>query len=335
MAGKTVTQALWITGTRQATCRETSFDVPEGQPEIATLFCGISRGTERLVFEGRVPPGEYATMRAPFQQGDFPYPVKYGYGAVGQIQAGPRKDEVVFALFPHQARFCVPPEAAIPVPPGVPPARAVLAANMETALNIVWDAGILPGDRVAVVGCGVVGALVGYLAARIPGTWVCLTDIDPARATLAETLGCGFALPDDAPGEADVVIHASATAAGLATAIALAGVESAVVEASWYGTGTTEAPLGGRFHQRRLRLIGSQVGRIPPGQAARWTYRRRLETALALLADPVLDVLISGETAFGDLGRDYAAILDDPATLCHRVRFPDAAGSRMQANGSG
>jgi threonine dehydrogenase-like Zn-dependent dehydrogenase len=316
-----MTQALWITAPRTAVLRAAPVTAGPEHLEVRTLFTGISRGTERLVFAGRVPEGEYDTMRAPYQQGDFPFPVKYGYAAVGEIVTGEQAGGIVFALFPHQSRFALPAQALLPVPAQVPAARAVLAANMETALNIIWDAGVQAGDRVAVVGCGVVGALVGYLAARIPGTQACITDIDPARGTLAHALGCDFAQPQDAAGDADVVIHASTSAAGLATAIALAGVEASVVEASWYGSGLTEAPLGGRFHQRRLRLISSQVGRIPPAQAPRWTYRRRLETALLLLADPVLDMLISGETAFADLADHYAAILDDPATLCHRVRY--------------
>ncbi len=191
-----MTQALWITGPREVECRKTTFNPAGDHLEIETLFTGISRGTEKLVFEGRVPEGEYTTMRAPFQEGEFPYPVKYGYAAVGRVQGSSRDGEVVFALFPHQADILVPAEAALPVPSDVPAERAVLAANMETALNIVWDAGIQAGDRVAVVGCGVVGALTGYLAARIPGTEVCMTDIDPERAKLAETLGCCFALPE-------------------------------------------------------------------------------------------------------------------------------------------
>ncbi len=315
------TQALWIIGERKAEIRPNTFDTPEGDLVIKTLFTGISRGTERLVFEGRVPAGEHETMRAPFQEGDFSFPVKYGYACVGQIENGARAGETIFALHPHQAQFSLTPAAAVPVPSQVPAGRAVLAANMETALNIVWDAEIAAGDRVAVVGCGVVGALAGYLAARIPGTEVCLIDVDPSRAGLAAALGCEFAAPEGAPDEADMVIHASATSAGLATAIALAGMEATVVEASWYGTGTTEAPLGGRFHQRRLRLVASQVGRIPANHAARWTYRRRLQTALALLADPTLDILISGETAFADLAATYGQILDDPSTLCHRVHY--------------
>lgn len=316
-------KALWITGAGQVEHRDTSIDQSTDHLSIKTLYTGISRGTERLVLQGRVPASEHDTMRAPFQEGEFTFPVKYGYAAVGQLQNGDRAGETVFALFPHQTRFAVPEQAVIPVPTDVPAKRAVLAANMETALNIVWDATIRPGDTVAIVGCGVVGALTGYLATRIPGTEVRAIDIDPSRSALAEAIGFGFATPDAASGDADVVIHCSATAEGLATSIALAGVEAKVVEASWYGEGTTPAALGGRFHQRRLQIIGSQVGRIPPQQAARWTYRRRLQKAMSLLADPVLDQLMTGETAFADLPARYADILGDPATLCHAVRYTD------------
>lgn len=314
-------RALWITGSGRAECRETVWEVPADHVQVATLFTGISRGTERLILEGRVPAGEYATMRAPFQEGDFPFPVKYGYAAVGRIEEGSRRDEHVFALFPHQTRFSVPSASALTLPDGVSPERAVLAANMETALNIIWDAGVQPGDRVAVVGCGVVGALAGYIATRILGTETCLIDTDPARSGLAEALGCSFSGPMAARVEADVVIHASATAAGLATAVELAGMQATIVEASWYGSDMTDVPLGGRFHQRRLRIMGSQVGGIPPCHAPRWTFKRRLQKALTLLADPALDALISGETRFSDLPDAYGAILADPSTLCHRVRF--------------
>lgn len=312
-----VAQALWITAAQQAEVRKTPFEAGEDAVEIRTLFTGISRGTERLVFGGKVPLSEHASMRAPFQEGEFTFPVKYGYAAVGEAEDG----QTVFSLFPHQSRFAVPSAMVLPVPRDVPAARAVLAANMETAVNITWDAQIAVGDRVVVIGCGVIGALVGYLAAQVPGTEVTLVDIDPKRAALASALGCEFASPDTAPAEADLVIHASASAAGLSLAIALAGVEATVVEASWYGSQSTEVPLGGRFHQRRLRLVSSQVGRVPAHQAPRWDYTRRLSKALALLNDPRLDALISGETAFADLPAAYRAILNDPATLCHRVRY--------------
>lgn len=319
----TVASGLWLTGPQKAALRETQYTVGAGDLEIRTLFTGISRGTERLVFHGQVPEQEHATMRAPFQEGEFSFPVKYGYAAVGDVLTTARQGETVFALFPHQTRFAVPAQAALTVPADVPAGRAILAANMETALNIIWDARVGIGDRVVVVGCGVVGALVGYLARRVPGTEVTLVDINPGREGLARAFGCDFASPDTVDGTADVVIHASANAAGLALAIAVAGVEATVVEASWYGAQSVDIPLGGAFHQRRLRIVSSQVGRVPAHQTARWTYGRRLAKALALLADPVLDALISGETAFCDLAADYAGILGAADTLCHRVRYDE------------
>ena len=262
-------------------------------------------------------------MRAPFQEGSFDFPVKYGYAAVGIVQSGPREGELVFALHPHQTQFAVPSQAAIAINPLVPPARAVLAANMETALNIVWDGGVCAGSKVTIVGGGLVGALAAYLCAKIPGTDVCMVDTNPDRERLAHHLGCDFAQPDKAPMNSDVVIHSSASSAGLATAIAAAGTEATIVEASWYGTQRTTVTLGAVFHRKRLRIISSQVGRIPAHLAARWTYGRRLSKAIDLLADPVLDDLISGETDFDDLPQSYEAILEDPSTLCHRIRFSE------------
>lgn len=317
----TVARALWITAAQEVAARDTPFRRAEGDLEIRTLFTGISRGTERLVYHGQVPPSEHANMRAPFQEGEFTFPVKYGYAAVGEVQNGDRRGEVVFSLFPHQTRFAVPAQMALAVPADVPAYRAVLAANMETAVNITWDAGIAIGDRVVVVGCGVVGALVAYLAAQIPGTDVTAVDIDPSRTDLAATLGFGLASPETVKGAADVVVHASASAAGLSLAIALAGTEASVIEASWYGAQNTEVPLGGPFHHRRLQIVSSQVGRIPPKQAARWDHSRRLAKALTLLNDPALDALVSGETDFADLPAAYDKILRDPSTLCHRVRY--------------
>ncbi|MEM1377934.1 MAG: zinc-binding alcohol dehydrogenase, partial [Pseudomonadota bacterium] len=212
-------------------------------------------------------------------------------------------------------------DMALTIPNNVPTRRAILAANMETALNIVWDAGVGPGDRVLVVGCGVVGAFAGYLAAQIIGTEVTLVDLDEERAELAAFLGCAFCTPAATFGDADVVVHASASDAGLATAIGCAGPEATIVEASWYGTAPTSVPLGGRFHQRRLKLVGSQVGTIPPARAPRWDHARRLRKALSLLNDDRLDALISSESRFEDLPSDYGEILHNPQTLCHCVRY--------------
>jgi threonine dehydrogenase-like Zn-dependent dehydrogenase len=310
-------RALWITGPGTVELRREELAPGEGEVVIETVYSGISRGTEALVLRGGVPESERARMRCPLQGGDFPYPVKYGYAAVGTVADG----REVFVLHPHQDRFAAAAAMAVPLPPGVPAARAVLGANVETALNVVWDAGVSAGDRVVVVGAGVIGALAAWIAARMPGTAVTLVDIDPARAAVAEALGCGFAPPDGAPQDCDVAIHASATESGLATALSAAGREATVVEASWYGNRPVSIGLGAAFHSRRLRLVSSQVGEVPPARRPRWPNRRRLATALALLADPALDTLISGETRFADLPSRYAGILADPGTLCHRVRY--------------
>ena len=295
-------RALWYVTRGRAELRPAVLPaLGDGEARVRSLFGALSRGTERLVFEGRVSMMEGERMRAPMQEGEFPYPVKYGYCTVGRVEAGPDElaGRTVFALHPHQDVFVAPAAMLCPVPEAVPPRRAVLAANMETALNALWDSGAGPGDRIVVVGAGVVGALAAYLAARLPGAEVTLVDVDLGRADLAASLGCRFRKPLDAPGEADVVFHASATAAGLGCALSCAGMEATVVEMSWYGDAPVLAPLGLDFHSRRLRLVSSQVGQVSPSRRPRWDFRRRLDKALSLLADERLDALLTDEVAFG------------------------------------
>ncbi len=315
--------ALWITAAGRAQLRDEEVEPSPGELVVETRFSAISRGTEALAFRGGVLRAERARMRAPMQAGSFPFPVKYGFAAVGRVTDGPAGliGRDVFVPHPHQDRLAAPAEAVVPLPRGVPAGRAVLAADMETALNIVWDAGPAACDRIVVVGAGAVGALAGWLCAKLPGTEVTLVDIVPGRAALAAALGCGFAAPDAAPEECDLVIHASASGEGLATALAAAGLEAAVVDASWYGDRPPPVGLGGVFHGRRLRMVSSQARQVPTGRRARWSNRRRLEAALALLADPALDVLISGETAFERLAAGYGAILESSETVCHRVFY--------------
>ncbi|MGX5735167.1 zinc-dependent alcohol dehydrogenase [Bosea thiooxidans] len=273
----------------------------------------MSRGSERLVFEGRVPACEHERMSAPFQEGSFPFPVKYGYCAVGRVDHGPAemRGRTVFCLHPHQDRFVAPRHCLTLVPDAVPARRAILAANMETALNAHWDAGSGPADRIVVVGGGVLGLLIAWLAARLPGAEVTLIDIEPGRAALAKALGFSFALPEAAPQDADLVFHASATAAGLATAIAAAGLEARIVELSWYGEGTVPASLGGAFHARRLQLVSSQVAMVAGSRRARWSHARRAEAAMALLADDRLDALITDEIAFRDAPTQLPRLFGD------------------------
>ncbi len=317
--------ALWYVAPGKAELRPATIgDVDANAVLVRTLYSGLSRGTERLIFEGKVPEGEWSRMKAPAQEGEFPFPVKYGYSAVGVVEQGPAEfqGKNVFVLYPHQDRFVVPAERAFIIPGNVPPRRATLAANMETALNILWDGGAQPADDIVIVGGGIVGMLVASLAARLPGARVTLVDIEPSRKAIAEHFGIRFALPDEAPGEADLVIHTTASANGLSLALKLAGVEGTIVEASWFGTGMVNVPLGDAFHSRRLRLISSQVGNVCAARAKRWTTRRRLEAAIRLLEDDRLDPLIGEEVPFAELPQQLSRLLSPKApSLGALVRY--------------
>lgn len=319
--------ACWLTEPGRAELRAEALPAPgPEQVLVRTLHSGISRGTETLVFRGEVPASEFERMRAPFQDGDFPAPVKYGYNSVGIVEQGPAHllGRAVFCLYPHQTRYVVPATAVHLLPADVPPGRAVLAANLETAVNALWDAAPRVGDRIAVVGGGAVGMLVAWLAARLPGTQVQLVDTQPARRAIAEQLGVGFALPDDARPQADLVVHASGRSEGLATAVNLAGFEATVLELSWYGERPVNVPLGGAFHSRRLTLKSSQVGHVATAQRARWDHRRRFELALSLLKDPVLDTLVTHTAPFADLPDVLArlAASTSDSVLCQRIDYP-------------
>lgn len=326
-------QAFWTVAPGRGELRDETLPAPGPDDVVVeTLYSGISRGTESTVFHGRVPPEEYQRMRAPFQAGDFPGPVKYGYASVGRVVHGPEalRDRVVFALYPHQTRYVVPATAVHVVPESVPPARAVLAANMETALNGVWDAAVGPGDRVTVVGAGTVGCLVAWLCARLPGCEVELVDVAQGRAATARALGVAFSAFDHAARNRDVVVHASGSSEGLDAALTLAGFEATVLELSWYGDRPVHVSLGKAFHAQRLTLKSSQVGHLAASRRGRWTHGRRLAKALALLADPALDAVVTGESAFEDLPRTMTAVAsDEGGTLCHRVRYAATSTSAV------
>src|SRR5262245_5159794 len=321
-------RALWHAGPGVVELRAARLGpLAPGEARVRTLFSGISRGTERLVLEGAIGRSEWERMRCPMQEGKFPFPVKYGYCAAGLVEDGPQDlvRRQVFCLHPHQDIFHVAADRLAAIPEGVPVRRATLAANMETALNAVWDGGAGPGDRIVVVGAGVVGLLVASLAARLPGAEVTVVDVDGRRRSMAEALGARFAGPDAVPEGADVVFHASVSAAGLNTAIDCAGLEGTIVELSWYGDKPVEARLGGAFHSRRLKLVSSQVGQVSPGRRPRWGYGRRMDAALRLLDQPALDRLVAEEIAFQDAPRELPRILAPGAHgLAPVIRYPDA-----------
>jgi NADPH:quinone reductase-like Zn-dependent oxidoreductase len=331
-------QACWVVAPGQAELRaEVLPPLGDGQVRVRTLHSAISRGPESLVLRGEVPVSEHARMRAPFQVGDFPSPVKYGYVNVGRVEHGPAAllGRTVFCLHPHQDLYQVSADAVLPLPPGVPAGRAVLAALLETAINALWDAAPRVGDHVAVVGGGTLGLLVAWLAARVPGCTVQVVDTEPTRADVAAALGARFALPEAAVAGADLVVHASGSSAGLATALRLAGFEATVLELSWYGSRTVELPLGQAFHAQRLILKSSQVGSVATGQRARWSHQRRLALALSLLVDPVLDRLVTHNAPFAELPQVLARLAGPPGsapdTLCHRIDYPAQPGSEPPA----
>jgi threonine dehydrogenase-like Zn-dependent dehydrogenase len=291
---------------------------------VRTLRSGVSRGTETLVFRGGVPTSEYATMRAPFQEGEFPGPVKYGYLNVGAVEAGPPdlRGRTVFCLYPHQTAYVVPVPAVTVVPDGVPPARAVLAGTVETAVNALWDAGPLLGDRVAVVGAGMVGCCVARLLSRFPAVHVTLVDVDRGRADVAAALGVDFALPADAADGRDLVVHASATSEGLQQSLDLLAPEGTVIDLSWYGETEVRLSLGGAFHSRRLGIRASQVGTLSPGRSGRRTMADRLAVALELLRDPAFDALLTGESSFIELPDVMAQLATGRMrALCHTITY--------------
>jgi threonine dehydrogenase-like Zn-dependent dehydrogenase len=293
---------------------------------VRTIRSGVSRGTETLVFRGGVPPDQYAAMRAPFQEGEFPGPVKYGYLNVGQVERGPERlsGRTVFCLYPHQTSYVVPVDAVVVVPDDVPPSRAVLAGAVETAVNAVWDAPPLAGDRITVIGAGMVGCCVARLISRFPGVQVTLVDVDGSRGETAEVLGVDFALPEEAAGDQDLVVHASATSAGLQKSLDLLGTEGTVLDLSWYGDTQVELSLGGSFHSRRLGIRASQVGMVAAARRGRRSTADRLSLALQLLRDPAFDALITGTSGFDELPEVMASLSDGslPA-LCHTLTYDE------------
>jgi threonine dehydrogenase-like Zn-dependent dehydrogenase len=304
-------RAFWVRSPGQGEIRSMVLPVP-GPDEVLvrTLCSGISRGTETLVFRGEVPASQYATMRAPFQEGEFPGPVKYGYLSVGVVELGSSAllGRTVFCLYPHQTAYVVPAEAVVVVPHSVPPERAVLAGTVETAVNALWDAPPLVGDRVSVVGAGMVGCCLAAVLARFPGVAVELIDVDPDRAAVAAKLGVDFASPELASQARDLVYHTSATGAGLATAMGLLAKEGAVIELSWYGDREVSLALGGSFHSGRLSIRASQVGTIAPVRRGSRSHADRLALALDLLRDDRFDALVSGESSFDQLPEVLAGL---------------------------
>ena len=325
--GARAARAFWVCEPGRGEIRTVPLPAPgPGEVLVRALRSGVSRGSETLVFQGRVPVSQHAVMRAPFQQGDFPGPLAYGYLAVGVVEQGPPdlRGRTVFCLHPHQTAFVVPAAAVVPVPEDVPPTRAVLAGTVETAVNALWDAAPLLGDRVTVVGAGMVGCCLARLLAGFPGVRVTLVDVDPTRAAVAAALGVEFVAPAEAAGGQDLVLHTSATGAGLQQSLDLLVPEGTVVDLSWYGDTEVTLSLGAAFHSGRLALRASQVGRVAPARRGSRTTTDRLALALDLLRDPAFDVLVSGTSPFAELPAVLPRIASgELPALCHVLTYDE------------
>ena len=320
-----VSQSLWYVAPERVEIRsETLGPLPKNSVQVRTLFSALSRGTESLVFKGLIPESEYIRMGAPFMGGKLPFPVKYGYSSVGRVELGPPEliGRLVFSLMPHQSIFQTDAANILLIPEEIPAQRAVLAANMETALNAVWDAAPGPGDRIVIIGAGVLGCLIAYLCGHLPGAEVTLVDINPEREDIAIKLGVQFSSPELAPKDCDLVIHCSASDAGLSTAIASAGEEATILELSWYGSNKIDVSLGGAFHSRQLKLQSSQVGHVSLSRRPRWNHRRRLSAALGMLSDSRLDSLLTKPISFESLPSELPKIFGTQSSaLCCLIQY--------------
>lgn len=318
--------AYWTTAKEHGELRPEELPAP-GPDEalVRTLYTGISKGTEMVVHAGAVPPRVAEQMRAPHQEGQFPGPVKFGYLSVGVVEEGPDgwAGQRVFCLNPHQDRYVVPVSSLTKIPDDVPSRRAVLTGTVETAINALWEAGPRLGDRVAVVGAGLVGGMVATLLRTFPLQRLQLVDLDAGRKKLADTLGVDFTHPDDALADCDIVFHCSASQEGLERSLQLVGDEGDVIEMSWYANRVVTLPLGEDFHARRLSIRASQVGVVARARRHRRTSADRLDLAVSLLKDPVFDAFLTGTSQFAELPN----VVQDLAhgnldALCHVIEYP-------------
>jgi 2-desacetyl-2-hydroxyethyl bacteriochlorophyllide A dehydrogenase len=262
-----------------------------GQVLAQTLCSAISPGTEMLVYRGQVPTEMAVDETIAALGGQFRFPLKYGYSAVGRVlELGPGVDSAwqgrtVFAFNPHESHVIADIAQLFPLPDDVDAETALFLPNMETAVNFLLDGAPLIGERVAVLGQGVVGLLTTALLARCPLANLTTFDHYPLRRETSLALGAHVSLsPESSPAlQADLTYELSGSPAALDAAIALTGFDGRIVVGSWYGQKRAALDLGGRFHRSRIRLISSQVSTLTPALSGRWDKARRLQVAWAML----------------------------------------------------
>ncbi len=281
--------ALWHVDPAHSVLRQQTLGkLTPGECLVKTRFSMVSLGTERLVCKGGMSPEAYGPMTVPYMQGAFSFPLTYGYSLTGEVIDGPQEwlGERVHAMHPHQDLCVIHSHDLTVVPGNVPLDRAVLASNLETAVNGVWDGQPIMGQRVLVIGYGLIGALIAHLVKPIPGIELHIHDIRGSRKELAIANGHHvWDAAESQPGDYDLIFHTSASSAGLQFAIDHTREEGRVIEMSWYGNQTVNLDLGASFHYGRNRIISSQVSRIASPALPHFDHHRRKSLIFQLLAD--------------------------------------------------
>jgi len=292
-------QALWHINPVSSDILRSEPEIQKNQCLLQSKYSLISVGTERTVSMGKVPVDLHDSMAVPYMKGAFSFPVKYGYSLVGKVLKGPSEwmGRNVHLMHPHQDYCYSNLSDLFILPPTIPLKRATLISNMETAVNAIWDSQVSIGDRVVVVGFGLIGSLVALIVRQIPGVEVQVVEIDKSRQQVARSLG--FGVSDSCKkNHFDMAFHASGSATGLQNAIDAVGLEGPIIELSWYGNRKVDISLGTTFHSLRKQLISSQVSFIPSTKQSGWDFKRRKKTVLNLLHNPVFDHLLDTEVPF-------------------------------------
>jgi len=302
-------RSLWHLSDSQSVIKENTAQNPSPSfLKIQSHFSLISTGTERLVACGEVPGSVHDDMKVPYMEGAFPFPIKYGYSLVGKVitEGHSMTGKLVHAMHPHQD-FCLINESDLfEIHSNIPAQRATLASNLETALTAVWDAQVNIGDRVLIVGFGLIGSLIARLLSFIPAIYFQIIEIDKERIQHAEKLGFPVSAILRKHSKFDIAFHTSATAEGLQTCIDGVGLEGKIIELSWYGKKPVKINMGGSFHSQRKQIISSQVGKLPSKYNARWDMKRRKKVVFELLENALFDQQITHFIKFVDTPTFFA-----------------------------
>lgn len=277
---------LWFTAPHRVEVREAALPAPAPeQVLVKTRYSAVSTGTELLAYRGQLPCAIALDSSLKALQQPSDYPLQYGYACVGEVQqTGSAVDpswngRQVFSFQPHASHFLAHPDELKTVPDGLPAQAAVFLPNMETAVNLVQDGRPLIGERVVVLGQGIVGLLLTALLARHPLGSLVAVEGRPERQELARRLGANMVVsPEEAAGAAtgaDLIYEVSGQPEALNLAIDLSGYASRIVIGSWYGSKAAPVDLGGAAHRNRLQLITSQVSTVDPALSGRWDKERR------------------------------------------------------------